>query len=394
MTFQKEVGTIVKMRIFHTSDVHIESSHPERFDALLTTVDKAKEAKADYLVIAGDLFDDFESAMENAVKLRGVFSGLPFKVIIAPGNHDFLIFDSSRDFGEDSIVLYEDSNVYEDREMGVRFSTVPYSTKLPPSAFMEKLSRLAGRLSPNLFNIFIFHGDLEEIVQKVGFRRAIAGEEKEGAFSLSLNALKRFPNIKLVLAGHYHNAGEPMPISEIRGNQFFVYSGSPVSVTKNDSGPRNIMNVEISEDFARVSLSRILLDSFYYEKLSIYLKGTESDPLEEIKKRVDDALLRGPSSQILLNISGYVNSAISLPEAQLKDKLMELSQQVWKERVVLYQEWYQVQDVSSLLERSYSRNIIERIDSSSELSDQEKIKVKDWFIGALGKVYSSRKGKL
>lgn len=393
LTFQLYVNTIVEMKVLHTSDIHISKEHTERFDALLKVVDKAKEVGADFLIIAGDLFDDFDSAMENSVKLRSVFSGLPFKVIVAPGNHDYLIFDSSRDFGEDAIVLYGEQNVYEYAEKKVCFFTIPYASNVQTSSFIERLARASSRLSSDFINILIYHGDLEEVVQKVRFRRELVGQEKEGAFSINLTVLRNFPQIRLVLAGHYHNAGDPFEIAEGKG-RYFAFSGSPVSITRNDLGPRSLLGFEVS-DLREISFSRIPLESFYYEKLEVYLTGVEPDPLMRVREKIEEKIQESSNNLILLSVSGYINSSLAnCSESELRNRIVSLTDETWKGRVVEDGEWFKVQDVSLLMEKPFTRSIMEKIEATNELSLVEKEKLKDWFIDVLGKVYSSKKGRV
>ena len=71
------------MRIVFTSDLHVDSSAYNR-DAIGDMVNRLAAAKADVLVIAGDVSDDVEELGETLEQ----FAGLAAECVFVPGNHD------------------------------------------------------------------------------------------------------------------------------------------------------------------------------------------------------------------------------------------------------------------------------------------------------------------
>lgn len=90
------------IRIVHTADNHIDllfKNYPddvanflkeERMAALTRIVDVASEKKANFIVVAGDLFESVKSSLrviKRTVDILARFTGN--HVLVLPGNHDF-----------------------------------------------------------------------------------------------------------------------------------------------------------------------------------------------------------------------------------------------------------------------------------------------------------------
>ncbi len=88
-----------RIKILHTSDVHLESDTFGRSEegkayrrrirlAFERVVDKALEEKADLFLIAGDLFDSNRVSEEGVDFALGQIARLSCPVVLIPGNHD------------------------------------------------------------------------------------------------------------------------------------------------------------------------------------------------------------------------------------------------------------------------------------------------------------------
>ncbi|MDI6850562.1 MAG: metallophosphoesterase [bacterium] len=377
------------MKIAHTSDLHIDSQHQERWDALQIVLEKAGQEKVDYLVIAGDLFDDVEAASEYITKLRRYFSGLGFKVIMIAGNHDYKSFEDERDLGDDVIVLSRKNPLFKDASNGVSFFTVPYLQGVGNEYFYEQLAYISKNLESTVFNILVYHGDLDEVVKKVRYRREVTGGEVESAFSLSVRVLQKFPMVQLVLSGHYHTYGDPIPIDET--GRFVVYSGAPVSITRGDLGPRYLVVYDVNRESKSVSVSKLPLGTLYFEKLEIHLSPTSVESIENVVFSGIQNSLKGDSGKILLlQLKGYINSQEQgINEVKLKDIVRRYCEEKWKGRVVLQEDWFGVLDVAFLVDKPFSRSILEQIERL-DLQEEDKRILKEWFVSALSKVYSQK----
>ncbi|MGB9824713.1 MAG: metallophosphoesterase family protein [Candidatus Hydrothermia bacterium] len=370
------------MKILHTSDIHLHNDHPERFDALKKVLEKANEFSVDYLVIAGDLFQDLESAADIFIRLRTIFNNLPFRVIVIPGNHDYSLYETQRDLGNSAIVLNAENPIFEERFSNVTFFTVPYSDGLLPEHFSARLAILVQKLSPNFLNIFVYHGDLEEVVLRLRTRRRSSREERGKAFSVNLHHVEMLQRVKLVLAGHYHNA---IDVFKYGPDGLFIYSGSPVSVTKSDTSERSVVLVEINGTEIS-SYQRIHISSFNYRDLVISLNGFEQNPVETVLQRIQDELMNDSEVRILLTLKGFINREISgIGEKEFTDLLVKRISSQWSDRVILDEGWNEVKDISIIMSRDFCRNVFDKIDAL-ENTEEEKRYLKQMFIDALLRV--------
>ncbi len=367
------------MKILHTSDIHLHNDHPERFDALKKVVEKAKEYSVDYLVIAGDLFQDLESATDIFTRLRSVFNDLPFKVIVIPGNHDYSLYETQRDLGNSAVVLNAESPIFEDHSSNVIFFTVPYFDNLLPEHFPARLATVVQKLTPNFLNIFVYHGDLEEVVLKLRSRGRSSKEERGKAFSINLHYIEMLEKVKLVLAGHYHNATDGFKFG---ANGLFIYSGSPVSVSKSDTGERSVILIEIN-GIEISSFQRIYVSSFNYRELVISLNGFEENPVDIVLHKIQDEMGTDSQRRILLTLKGFINREISgIGEKEFVDAVTQRIASQWGERVIFDEGWNEVKDISIIMSKDFCRSVFDKIDTLNN-SDEEKRYLKQLFIEAL-----------
>ena len=87
---ERKIGKNDNIKIVHTADIHLSEYGDERWQALQEVFNLAAEKEADIVAISGDLFDGNPDAERLRPKIREIFTGNRFKVIIIPGNHDYL----------------------------------------------------------------------------------------------------------------------------------------------------------------------------------------------------------------------------------------------------------------------------------------------------------------
>lgn len=93
-----------KFKFLHCADLHlgsffagISSKNPEiaktladsPFQALNNLICYAREHRSDFVVIAGDLFEDARPPLDVQLKFKDIISQIKIPVLIAGGNHDF-----------------------------------------------------------------------------------------------------------------------------------------------------------------------------------------------------------------------------------------------------------------------------------------------------------------
>ncbi len=87
-----------RVRLLHTSDIHLVNNVPGRADVgrrtLTALVELSVQAGADLVVIAGDLFDHNRIDGDTLEFVSRELGRTPVPVLILPGNHDCLVPDS------------------------------------------------------------------------------------------------------------------------------------------------------------------------------------------------------------------------------------------------------------------------------------------------------------
>ena len=137
----------MSIKIIHTADNHIGISYnslsqarsklvKERLEALKRIVEKGNEELADYLVIAGDLFDVARYDERRTRDVINILNLFHEKVFIVPGNHDFyqegensLWYEFKTKTNNDKIIVLDKYEVFEDTIEGKEVRFYPAACK-------------------------------------------------------------------------------------------------------------------------------------------------------------------------------------------------------------------------------------------------------------------------
>lgn len=163
----------------HTSDLQIGMTHwffageaQARFDAArLAAIDKlgslAEEAGAEFIVVAGDVFEHNALNRQTTGRAREALERLPVPVYLLPGNHDPLVADSvffqavSSDgdgSGEGTVHVLDDATPIPVTH-GVEVVGAPYKTK---RVSRDLVAEAIAPLEPtNAIRILVGHGQVE-----------------------------------------------------------------------------------------------------------------------------------------------------------------------------------------------------------------------------------------
>jgi len=279
------------VKILHTADIHLKLEKDERWEALHEIIDIGREEGIDILVISGDFFDGTVDIERLRPELRKILSQAGFKTVIIPGNHDERLRKNIH-LGENVHVLSRkpvDYYNYKD----VRLIGIPFKRMSSEEVF-KILRSLSNKLEADKSNILLFHGELAD---KYFHIEDFGNECDRRYMPLKLSYLRGL-NIDYVLAGHYHKCFKVWPLEN---GGFFVYPGSPVSITKKEVGQRKINLLEVGDLPKERSL-----DTFHYEERDIKLSPLEeSNPIEYIKNTINSI---HPKAWIFLRIGGFIDS--------------------------------------------------------------------------------------
>lgn len=331
------------MRILHTADLHIREYNDTRWQTLQKIIQSGKSQKIDALVISGDLFESSADAHKQRPRMREIFAGTDFPVLIIPGNHDAEAYPEGAFLGEKVTVIRHLLSPVEIK--GVFFWGLPYE-ELLEEEILEYLNFAGAKAKAGATHILLFHGELLDIT---GGWNQFGEEGSQRYMPVKLSYFQNLP-WSYVLAGHFHSNFD---VHEFRDDGYFVYPGSPVSITRAELGPRKVNLFEVGNP-----PQPQVVDSFYYEKLEIRLDPfQEEKPLFKISQKLQEL---PENAQLLLEISGYFNGRkLEMSEEELHRAINKLS----GKRVELLK--MEFRDIREILEDDLFKLFVEHLNKRS-----------------------------
>ena len=347
------------MKILHTADLHLRSEGDARWGALQTLIAVGKKEKIDALVIAGDLFDKGIDAEKLRPEIRRVFSDTGLQVLVLPGNHDKDAYGGGKYFGDDSKLLTdtEPINIGDVSFWGLPF--VPGDRE----RVLARLHELRGRLPSDRVNVLVYHGELID----ASFPRTDFGDEGTDRYMPARLSWFADVGFSYVLAGHFHSNFDIMTFGK---DAFFVYPGSPVSITKKETGQRRANLVEIGKPPAEL----VLNTPHYVDEVVVCDPFSDQSPVDLVKERLSGL---HPQATALLSVAGFIDGArLGTDET----RLLEQVRKIIKKQVVL--EDYSVRDVSAILADDLFLTFTERL-AAVEPDGEKRARITRMVIDAM-----------
>jgi exonuclease SbcD len=348
------------MKILHTADLHLRSEGDERWKALSAVIDIGKKQKIDVLVIAGDLFDRGTDAARLYDRLRPLFSKTGFTILVLPGNHDHDSYPEGIFLGEDVKILSSLDNPVEID--GVVFRGIPFVPR-EQRGVLALLHSAREPFAADRTNILIYHG---ELVDKIFDRADLGGEGDERYMPARLSYFTDL-NIAYVLAGHFHTSFDILRFGD---DGFFVYPGSPVSVTKREIGRRSVNLFEVKKPPAP-----LLLDTAHFVREEIACDPfSGADPAATVGEAIGRL---HPSATLLLSVTGFIDGArLTTDETKL---FSEIKKAAGKRAEVDYA----VKDISTILADDLFAAFRERLAAAPGLDDSRRERITRLVIEAM-----------
>ena len=276
------------MKILHTSDIHIREYDDESWKAFESLVKIGTKENIDVFVISGDFFDKKVSFVRLYAEIRLLLNSVEYEFVIIPGNHDENAFAVDAFLGEKVKVIRQLTEPFEYKN--VRFFGFPF-TNITSGQLRNNLRKIKSLTDAHKTNILLFHGELLDH----SFSGSDFGDEESNYMGLRLSFLSNL-NIKYVLAGHFHTNFQAY---EFDSDGYFVYPGSPVSITRKETGKRAVNIFEVGK-----VPSPYTIDTPYYEqvKISVYPDENQSQIIEKIKRKTEGF---SKEAKILVSLAGY-----------------------------------------------------------------------------------------
>jgi len=349
------------MKILHTADIHLREYEDDRWKTLQKLIEIGKKERIEVFVISGDLFDKGIDAETLRPKIREIFSNSGFKIVLIPGNHDSESYKSGMYFGEDTIILTHLNEPFEYKE--VRIWGLPFEP-IEEERILEKLHSIRNNLSPDKKNILLYHGGLCDAY----FSRKDFGEEDGGRYMpVKLSYFKDL-NIDYVLAGHFHSKFD---LWKLENGGYFVYPGSPISITKREIGQRKVNIFEVGKPPKEYPL-----DTPHFEEVDIRFDPfTKKNPVEMVKEHIERF---HPQARIILTIEGYINSEeIKISESELVKQIKEIIKEKPIEECRL-----EFRDIHTIVEDDLFKRFIEKL-GQRDYNEEKKKELRDVTIKAM-----------
>jgi DNA repair exonuclease SbcCD nuclease subunit len=348
------------MKILHTADIHLREYDDERWKTLEKIIEIGKREKVEIFVISGDLFDKGIDAENLRPKIREIFSNTGFKIYIIPGNHDRDSYKPGMYFGDDVDILTDLNSPFNYKDLIIW--GMPYEP-IEGEKILNSLNLLANNLNPNKKNILLYHG---ELLDAFFSRRDFGDEGEERYMPVKLSYFKDL-NIDYILAGHFH---KNFDMWKLENGGYFIYPGSPISITKRETGQRKINIFELGK-----SPNEYILDTPHYEEVDINFDPfKDKKPIEIVKDCFNNL---HPKAKVILKVGGFINSEdIGMSEKELVKQIKEISSGKCDE------DHYEFKDIRIILEDDLFKNFREKLEHT-DYEEEKKRQMREIAIRAM-----------
>jgi DNA repair exonuclease SbcCD nuclease subunit len=301
----------VAMRFIHTADwqvgmkarqvsVAAERVRQERFAAAQRVVDEANSHKADFILIAGDTFEDNAIGGAQVQRTADILSGFDGPVYLIPGNHDPLVPGS----------VWEHASWTDCRNIHILRAPEPVAVPegtLYPCPVYERISRREPtdwiRAEGPDIRIGMAHGTVAGI------------STDEPDYPVSRDAATR-AGLDYLALGHWHSY---TPYTDSAGAVRMAYSGShePTKFGERDSG--NVLLVEVGAPGDPPQVTPLKTGKLRWIQLEREILGSED--LTAVRKEVEQ-LPEAESTLLELHLFGTID-VNGLEEIERLEEIVE-----------------------------------------------------------------------
>ena len=338
------------MKILHTADIHLKKYEDERWQTLEKLIETGKKEKIDCFIISGDLFDQGADAERLRPRIREIFTNSGFKFFLIAGNHDKDSFQEGSYFGEDIVVINDFLDPYTFGD--VVFWGMPFEHVFGDE-ILSRLYLIEKKIDKEKRNILLFHGEMTDGF----FSRTDFGEEGEIRYMPVKLSYFQDIGFEYVLAGHFHTK---FTIWSLPKKGFFVYPGSPISITKKETGQRKVNIFEVG-----AAPKEYLISSPFYEDIDIEFDPfTTFKPIDLVQEKLTNL---NPNAKVILNIKGYLDrEKVSSSESEIVKQINEIVGNKCVEKHIEFK------DIHEFLEDDLFKTFLLKLDERN--IDEEKKK--------------------
>lgn len=283
-----------------------------RIDAIRALGQLAEEHDAQFMVVAGDVFESNQLTAQTLSRALDALNSVPVPVFLLPGNHDPLdassIFRSERFRAEAKkhlIVLTDNSPVPVPGLANVEVVGAPWFSKRPAADLCAQALQ-ALEPAPGVTRILLGHGQVDSLAPD---------QNQPGVVSQA--TLEQALQERRV---HYVALGDRHSLTEVGASGRLCYSGTPLVTDFDEVDPNKALLVELDNDTC--TLTPLHTGIWEFQALQRDMNGPED--LAAFRQFLD--AIRGKECTVLkVGFTGSVNLALA---AEL-DTLLETQSDVF-----------------------------------------------------------------
>ena len=294
------------MRFIHTSDWHLgktisgNSRLKEQEQFCEEFIDIVNQNNIDMVIIAGDVFDDYEPSLGALKLFYDTVSKLANNgsrcVIIIPGDHDNIdrLTIANSLYKEQGIIILNNKSIIDNETKYCGYSVVNYSdgcinlsinnesvniidlSDMYNKDNTTKESSVSGSLEDKFkadsINIAVGHICINE-------SKTTSSERNSKISGCPVIDKKDLPNkAQYIALGHLHNA------QKVSQNVNAYYSGSPIQYSKEDNDKKSVYIVDIDAN-SNLNMSQIYLTS--YKPIEVFICRGVKDAIRKCEENKD-----------------------------------------------------------------------------------------------------------
>jgi len=283
-----------------------------RISAISRIGQLAKENNAQFIIVAGDVFESNQLSRQTLLRTLDALESLPVPVFLLPGNHDPLdgasIF-STKEFsaaGEHIHVIRDMQPISVPGIDGVEIVGAPWRTKHPSSDLCKDL---AASLEPakGVLRVAVAHGQVDTLSPDASRPEIIDLAAAEEA----------------IQAGkcHYLGLGDRHSVTDVGSTGRVRYSGAPVATAFDEVDPNKALLVELDND-GKCTAEPLDVGAWSFVAEQFDMNGIED--LEKFEKWLGEI----PNKECTAVKVGFQGST-NLANAAALDELMELKAELF-----------------------------------------------------------------
>lgn len=351
------------MRLLLFADLHLDTSfgwaprdvaqrrRQNLRDTLSRIVDLAEHVDVEALLIAGDLYEQERFTPDTAAFLRKTLNDAGRRVIIAPGNHDWLGPDSlyARTDWSGHVKIFAES-LLEPVELadGVTLWGAAHRAPANTDGFLAN----GFRVDREGIHLGLFHGS-----EQSGMPFQPAGKIPHAPFT---SAQIEEAGLHHVFCGHFHTP---------RDTELYTYPGAPDPLTFGDSLGGSAVEVEVQTDGTIVRTRHDVRTSEVHD-LEVDISGSGS--MDDVRGAFA-AALEGLSGCGRVTLRGEVAPSLELDIGLLEEERQELDAVVVRAHDVRFAYDFAQLEGEQTVRGQFVRDVQEAVDLPEE--DRRRILV-------------------